>query len=102
MSEASIRQEAGGVLRLEGVLDYRSGPELRSEGGRLIRSAEASELVLDCAAVEHSSSVGLSLLLAFLRDAQVAGKRLVVRALPKDMGRIAQVSGLTELLPLQD
>ncbi|UVE18570.1 STAS domain-containing protein [Pseudomonas sp. LS44] len=102
MSEASIRQAEAGVLRLEGVLDYRSGPQLREEGGRLIRAAEGAELLLDCSAVEHSSSVGLSLLLAFMRDAAALGKRLVFRGLPQDMRKIAKVSGLDEVLPLQD
>ena len=98
MSEAAIRQGNAGELLLSGVLDYRSGPVLREQGGRLIAANTASELVLDCAAVEKSSSVGLSLLLAFMRDAQAVGKRLKVRGLPQDMQGIARVSGLHELL----
>jgi phospholipid transport system transporter-binding protein len=57
-------------------------------------------LLLDCAAVEKSSSVGVSLLLAFMRDASAAGKTLTMRGLPSDMRQIAEVSGLTELLPI--
>ena len=90
-----------GVLRLAGVLDYRSGPALREAGGKLIATHAAAALSLNCTAVEKSSSVGLSLLLAFMRDAQAAGKSLVVRELPTDMREIAQVCGLTEVLPLQ-
>lgn len=101
MSEASIRAGAEAELRLAGVLDYSTGPALREQGGRLIGAANAGELVLDCSEVQRSSSVGLSLLLAFMRDAHKAGKRLVIRALPDDMRKIAQVSGLTDLLPLQ-
>ncbi|CAD5106797.1 STAS domain-containing protein [Zestomonas carbonaria] len=101
MTDTSIRQ-VDGELRLAGVLDYSTGPALREEGGRLIREAQAAELVLDCGAVEHSSSVGLSLLLAFMRDARQAGKSLAIRGLPVEMRQIAQVSGLTELLPLRD
>ncbi|WP_017937181.1 STAS domain-containing protein [Zestomonas thermotolerans] len=101
MSDASIRQ-VDGELCLSGVIDYSTGPALREEGGRLIRAAQATELVLDCSAVEHSSSVGLSLLLAFMRDAQKHGKSLVIRALPVEMRQIAQVSRLIELLPLRD
>ena len=58
-------------------------------------------LSLDCSAVEKSSSVGLALLLAFVRDARKAGRELSISALPADMREIAQVSGLLELLPLQ-
>ncbi|GAB3369235.1 STAS domain-containing protein [Azotobacter armeniacus] len=100
MSEASIRQVEPGVLALAGVLDYSTGPALRQQGRALIGIAEAAELVLDCAGVEKSSSVGPSLLLAYLRDAKIAGKRLRMRALPQDMREIAQVCGLLELLPL--
>ncbi|AJE22392.1 STAS domain-containing protein [Azotobacter chroococcum] len=100
MSEASIRQDELGVLALVGVLDYSTGPALRQQGRVLIGAAEAKDLVLDCAGVEKSSSVGPSLLLAYLRDAKAAGKRLRIRALPQDMREIAQVCGLLELLPL--
>ncbi|HSX71047.1 MAG TPA: STAS domain-containing protein [Pseudomonas sp.] len=100
MSNASIRLGAEGELLLGGVLDYRSGPSLREQGGELIRTSAASALVLDCAGVEKSSSVGLSLLLAFMRDARAAGKSVAVRALPEDMQGIARVSGLHELLGL--
>jgi phospholipid transport system transporter-binding protein len=100
MSEAAIRQGAGGELLLSGVLDYRSGPALRESGRQLIAASPARELVLDCAAVEKSSSVGLSLLLAFMRDAKAAGKTLNVRGLPQDMQGIARVSGLQQLLGL--
>ncbi len=100
MSDTAIRQGVDGELLLSGVLDYRSGPALREQGRELIRSAPASALVVDCSAVEKSSSVGLSLLLAFMRDARVAGKGLSVRGLPQDMQGIAKVSGLHELLGL--
>jgi phospholipid transport system transporter-binding protein len=101
MSDTAIRQGAGGELLLGGVLDYRSGPALREAGRELIKSSQARELVLDCAAVEKSSSVGLSLLLAFMRDAAKVGKSLKVRGLPQDMQGIALVSGLHELLGLR-
>lgn len=97
MSESAICQGAAGELLLSGVLDYRSGPQLREAGRALIQGNPAASLVLDCAAVEKSSSVGLSLLLAFLRDARDSGKSLSVRGLPSDMQEIARVSGLHEL-----
>ncbi|VVN72553.1 lipid asymmetry maintenance protein MlaB [Pseudomonas fluorescens] len=98
MTESAVRMSPAGELLLSGVLDYRSGPGLRTEGQALINASTAASLVVDCSAVEKSSSVGLSLLLAFMRDAQAAGKALSIRALPDDMREIAQVSGLTELL----
>ncbi|MES2820664.1 MAG: STAS domain-containing protein [Pseudomonadota bacterium] len=101
MNHAAIREASPGLLQLGGVLDYRSGPELRTLGAYLIKASSAQALVLDCAAVKKSSSVGLSLLLAFMRDAKAQHKTLTLRALPKDMQQIAQVCGLTALLPLE-
>lgn len=98
MNEAAVRMSDVDELLLSGVLDYRTGPDLRKEGQALIKSSKASSLVIDCSAVKKSSSVGLSLLLCFMRDAQVAGKAISIRAMPEDMREIAQVSELTELL----
>ncbi|AOE83631.1 STAS domain-containing protein [Pseudomonas sp. TCU-HL1] len=101
MSDARIEQAAPGELRLVGVLDYSTGPQLREVGRQLIRASNGAGLVLDCSAVGKTSSVGLALLLAFMRDAQAAGKVVKVRGLTTDMRQIADVSGLTELLPLE-
>jgi len=98
MSQASVTAAGAGELRLSGVIDYRTGPALREQGAALIKSNTAATLTLDCSGVEKSSSVGLALLLAFMRDAQAAGKSVTVRALPEDMHEIAKVSELTELL----
>ena len=91
MSDSAVRLGEAGELLLSGVLDYRSGPVLRKQGQALIQSSTAPIVVLDCAGVEKSSSVGLSLLLAFMRDAAAAGKAVSIRALPDDMREIAQV-----------
>ncbi|MFL6609879.1 STAS domain-containing protein [Pseudomonas alvandae] len=98
VSASDIRLGEAGELLLSGVLDYRTGPGLRKQGQALIKSAKAAELVIDCSAVQKSSSVGLSLLLCFMRDAQAAGKTWSIRGMPEDMREIAQVSELTELL----
>ena len=98
MSEAAVTLAGESELRLSGVIDYSTGPRLRKEGQVLIKKALAKALVVDCSAVEKSSSVGLSLLLCYIRDAQALNKPLSIRAMPEDLREIAQVSGLTELL----
>jgi phospholipid transport system transporter-binding protein len=85
-------------MRLAGVLDYRTGPALRKQGKSLIDASREPHLVLDCSAVEKSSSVGLSLLLAFIRDGQATGKACEVRGMPDDMREIAEVYDLDEVL----
>ncbi|MHA6163843.1 STAS domain-containing protein [Pseudomonas sichuanensis] len=98
MSDAVVSMPEPGVLCLAGVLDYRSGPALRQQGKALIAGSGEQRLVLDCSAVVKSSSVGLSLLLAFMRDAQAAGKACEVRGMPADMREIAGVYDLDEVL----
>ena len=97
MSVSAIRMSEAGELLLSGMLDYRTGPGLRKQGQALIKSSKAATLVVDCSAVLKSSSVGLSLLLCFMRDAEAAGKAWSIRGMPEDMREIAQVSELTEL-----
>ena len=100
MNGGSVRQADSGELQLVGTLDYRTGPAVREAGRRLIRASQQANLVLDCAAVEKSSSVGLSLLLCYMRDARAAGKQLSVRGLPQDMSGIAKVCELQHVLPI--
>lgn len=100
MSQAAISEQGAGYFLLSGVLDYASGPNLREQGARLIAASKVTALQLDCSAVSKSSSVGLALLLAFMRDARAAGCDLTISGLPEEMRQIAEVSGLLELLPL--
>jgi len=76
VSQASLTERSAGQLHLAGVLDYSTGPQLREQGARLIAASSVGRLSLDCSAVEKSSSVGLALLLAFVRDARKAGREL--------------------------
>jgi phospholipid transport system transporter-binding protein len=102
MSEALVEGGADGELRLSGVLDYQTGPTLRRAGQDLIRKGKARRVLIDCTAVEKSSSVGLSLLLAFTRDAMAAGREVLIVGMPEDMREIARVSGLLDVLALAD
>lgn len=95
---AFIREQVSGELSLGGVLDHASGAALREEGRRLVGVSGAAALIVDCSAVERSTSVGLSLLLCLMRDARAQGKTLAVRALPAELGQLAGVSGLHEIL----
>jgi phospholipid transport system transporter-binding protein len=97
MSLASVSLSEG-ELRLAGVLDYRTGASLRQQGRALVAQVPGTEVVVDCSAVEKASSVGISLLLAFARDAKEAGKALKVRAMPHELCQIAEVCGISQLL----
>lgn len=101
MSSAQISRDAAGVLHLSGVIDYSTGPLLRQQGQALIHDVADQILQINCAKVERSSSVGLALLLAYMRDAQQAGKTVELLQLPEDMRKIAKVCELTEMLGLE-
>lgn len=102
MTGGALREMQSGGLALQGVIDMHVGAELRDAARRLLAASSSRDLWIDCAAVTQSSSVGLSLLLCLLRDAQATGKSLQIRNLPSDMRQVAEVYGLLELLPLAD
>ena len=101
MSQASVTIDDLGVLHINGVLDHSTGALLREQGQSLIRNTSATTVQLNCAGVEKSSSVGLALLLAFMRDVEHAGKAVELAQLPEDMRKIAEVCGLTEILGIE-
>lgn len=100
-TEGRIEQGAQGELHLAGVLDYQTGPALRERGRALIRGSSIDPLLIDCSGVERSSSVGLSLLLAFTRDAGAQGRGIRITGLSEEMRELATVSGLTDILALE-
>ena len=93
-------EEAG--LALRGVIDMHVGAELRATARRLLAACPPGEVSLDCAGIEQSSSVGLSLLLCMQRDAHASGRQLRIRHLPAELRQVAEVYGLLELLPLAE
>lgn len=92
---------SGDVLRLEGVLDSITGPKLRQQGQQLIQAFDREKLVIDCSGVVKSSSVGLALLLAFMRDLKAKGCKVQITGLPEDMTHIAEVSNVQEIMQLE-
>lgn len=101
-SSGSLHELEPGVLALRGVIDMHVGGELRGAARRLLAAGPHREVWVDCAGITRSSSVGLSLLLCLLRDAQATGKHLRIRNLPTEMREVAEVYGLLELLPLAE
>ncbi|MDY7220418.1 STAS domain-containing protein [Denitrificimonas sp. JX-1] len=101
MSQATISMDDQGVIQISGILDHNNGGPLREQGQRLIQNSRASKVQINCAGVTKSSSVGLALLLAFMRDCQSEGKAVELIQLPEDMRKIAQVCGLSDILGIE-
>ncbi len=101
MARFEISKTDDQTMTLSGVVDVDNAMALKSEGEELLRSLKG-DIVIDLKGVEHSSSVGVSVLLCWLRAAKAAGNNLVFRAMPAKMFDVARVSGLDDVLPLKE
>ncbi|MGY0488482.1 STAS domain-containing protein [Streptomyces sp. WG-D5] len=87
---------AGPVIRIGGVLDYDTAPELRSRLSALVlRSGD--RLVLDLTALEFCDSSGIAAFLAARNHAQAAGADVGLDAVPEKTLRLLRVMGLDEV-----
>lgn len=85
-------------LEISGDMVFASATWLRSEGEKLLPSM--GELVeVDLAQVGRVGSVGISVLLCWLRMAQVLGKQLKFVNVPDDMMDVSRVSSLESVIP---
>lgn len=96
-SRASVTA-AGDTLALAGVLDFESVLDVDSLGRQWLQGEAPAQCNLDLAAVSYSSSVGIALLLGWLRVARQQHKTLKILRMPADMVALAQVGGLADLL----
>jgi len=86
------------TLYVSGVLNHQTGGLLCDKGKKLIQEISDEVIDLDCSKVEHSSSVGIALLLALLRFAKSVNKKLKIDNLPLCMRQIAEVSNVLTIL----
>jgi phospholipid transport system transporter-binding protein len=91
-----IRRE-GDRLILEGAVTIEEVPGLLSQGLALLRPGETR---IDLAGVTSADSSAVALLLEWLRVAQRAGDRIVYLNLDNSLKSLADLYGVTELLPV--
>ena len=99
MSAASIRSADGDVLHLCGEVVIASAPALLAEARKLF--AGQSQIVVDLAEVSRVDSSGLALMLEWLQLAQANNISLRFRNIPASLLRIARLSNVEALLPLE-
>lgn len=90
-------QDHGDRAEVSGAMTLPGATALLAEGVALI-SGSAS--VFDLAAVSEVDSSGLAVLFGWLREAQRQGKSIHVANPPQDLLSLAEVYGVSELLPL--
>jgi len=91
----------GGTLSISGVLDFESVLAIEPQGRQWLAGAAPAQCALDLAAVTYSSSVGIALVLGWMREAQRVGKTLAIHHIPSDMLALARVGGLDTVLAPQ-
>ena len=88
------------AFRLPAEITFTNIVPLRDDGERLIRDdLESPEFSLT--GLEISNSTAVALLLGWFRRAHRMGKSIVFTDVPEDLLNIIEVSGLSEVLPLQ-
>lgn len=87
----------GGRLRVTGRLTLDSVAGLLDLGPQ---AAGETSLVIDLAQVEALDSAAVSLMLAWMRQAQRSGVNLCFAHVPENLSSLARLYGVTEMLPL--
>lgn len=85
--------------QLSGQLDRLAGKELLEQGRRLIAKS-SGEWQVDLADVNHSSSVGIALLMDWLRYGKRKNKAVEFQNVPQKMRDVIEFSGLAEVFKL--
>ena len=100
MSQASIQQKDANTALVSGVIDVNNAMQLKAQGEALIKKLENS-ITIDLSGIEQSGSVGVSVMLAWMRMASAEGKDIQFQDMPAKMFDVARVSGLDEVFPLK-
>ena len=85
-------------IAVEGDMLFADALALRSQGESLLAGL-GSPAVVDLTAVENVGSVGVSVLMCWMREAEKLGKQLKFVNMPDKMYDVSRVSGLDEVIP---
>jgi phospholipid transport system transporter-binding protein len=100
MSEATLEALGEGRFRVAGDLDYETVERLLEQDDALF-SPGLSAIEVDLSAVEHSTSVGLALMLEWLRQARSRNIEIRFVHVPARILGIARLSQLESILNLE-
>jgi len=89
-----------GRFRVVGSLDYRTVSQLLDQDETLF-AADSAEIEIDLSGVTHTTSVGLALMLEWLRQAQAKNVSIRFSQVPEQVLGIAKLSQLETILQIQ-
>jgi len=99
VAQATITEDGNGRLAIAGELSFASVPQLWQRWREL--SGDRQAMDIDLRGVQRSDSAGLALLIECMRHARQTGQSVRFFNIPPQMLDMARVSGLEEMLPLQ-
>lgn len=88
------------VFRVLGALDVTTAATIRADLTDLLAAGGTDDLVVDLTQMGALDTVGLGLLVGIHRQAQRAGRRLVLTGVPPRMSRVLAVTRLNRVLSI--
>ena len=101
MSGCSVVKVSDVRWAISGDMLFATAIELRTEGQKLLPSMQ-DEITVDLSQVSGVGSVGLSVLMCWMRMAQVLGKSMKFVNAPDDMMDVSRVSSLDTVIPFSN
>jgi phospholipid transport system transporter-binding protein len=88
---------SAGLARVDCAMTLANAATLLAEGNQALAGAEVTGF--DLVAVKEVDSSGLAVVFGWLREAQRLGKTVSVVNLPQSLSSLAEVYGVSDLLP---
>ena len=85
------------VVAIEGRLDTNTAPELET----VLNDVNASNLVLDCLALEYVSSAGLRVILAAHKRLAASGQSLTLKNIRQEVRAVFDMTGFSKILAIE-
>ena len=85
------------VVAIEGRLDTNTAPELET----VLNDVNASNLVLDCLALEYVSSAGLRVILATHKRLSASGQSLTLKNIRQEVRAVFDMTGFSKILTIE-
>ncbi|MGH7839260.1 MAG: STAS domain-containing protein [Candidatus Binataceae bacterium] len=87
------------VVAVHGSIDGSTSPQLQQELSAQVGQRSA-QLVIDCGALEYTSSAGLRTLLTGMKDSRRLGGDLRLAAVQSGVRKVLELSGFTGILKI--
>ncbi|SFS89573.1 STAS domain-containing protein [Marininema halotolerans] len=94
------QSDSATTLVVSGEVDAYTAPQLREKLMPLTKQKQ--EIFLDLTAVEYMDSTGLGVLIGAYKSLRAQGGRLVLVGMSARLSRLLKITGLTEIIDIED